>query len=51
LDGSLADLNKGRTIVDMNKDPDEGKDKFVIEAVKIAKKACWRRKQNKEQEV
>jgi hypothetical protein len=33
----------GQHFEDRDHDPDEGKDKYVVEAVKIAKKACWRR--------
>ena len=48
LGSSLSQLNQGRHLEDRDRDPDAGKDKFVMEAVKIAKKACWRRKQEPE---
>ena len=45
VEGSLGELRRGRHQEDRERDPDAGKDKFVVEAVKIAKKACWRKKQ------
>ena len=45
VEGSLGELRRGRHQEDRERDPDAGKDKFVVEAVKIAKKACWRKNQ------
>ena len=44
VEGSLGELRRGRHQEDRDRDADAGKDKFTVEAVKIAKKACWRRK-------